>query len=77
MFSEPKVVLPGPSAVVPVESDDTAEAQPSGECPLEAVPVEVTLEASAARLKKRARDGTSLADSSTTEGARKKRKGKK
>ncbi|KAI0247403.1 PHP domain-like protein [Lactifluus subvellereus] len=77
VFSEPKVVLSGPSAVVPAESGETVEVKSSGEWPPEAAPAGVALEASAARLKKRARDGAELADSSRTEGARKKRKGKK
>jgi hypothetical protein len=76
VFSEPKVVIPGHSPVRPADSGDAVEGKPSGEGLVGAVPAEVALEASG-RQKKRAEDGVELADGSTTEGSRKKRKGKK
>jgi hypothetical protein len=76
VFSEPKVVIPGPSAVGPAEPGDAVEGKPLGEGLLEAAPAEVALEALEGRQKKRAREGVEQADSSTTEGTRKKMKGK-
>jgi hypothetical protein len=77
VFSEPKVIIPGHSAVGPADSGNAVEDKPSGEGPPEAAPAGVALEASEGQPKKRAGDGVELADGSTIEGSRKKRKRKK
>jgi hypothetical protein len=77
LFSEPKVVIPGCSAVESAEPGSAVERKLLGEGLVEAAPAEGAVEALEGRKKKRARDGVELADSSTTEGSRKKRKGKK
>ncbi|KAH9975255.1 RNase P subunit p30-domain-containing protein [Lactifluus volemus] len=77
LFSEPKVVIPGCSAVESAEPGSAVERKLLGEGLVEAAPAEGAVEALEGRKKKRVRDGVELADSSTTEGSRKKRKGKK
>ena len=87
VFSEPKLVILGTSAVEPVEGCDSGEPMPSGERLLEAKPAAVAQAVSAAagplaaqldgRQPKRARDIAEPVDCSTVGGARKKRKGRK
>ena len=84
MFSEPKLVIPGTSAVEPAEGSESVETKPpSGEQLPEAKPAAVAQAVSAApvqldgRQTKRARNVVELVDSNTVGGARKKRKGNK
>jgi hypothetical protein len=83
VFSEPKLVIPGTSAVEPAEGSESVETKPSGEQLPEAKPAAVAQAVSAApvqldeRQTKRARNVVELVDSNTVGGARKKRKGNK
>lgn len=75
VFSEPTLVIPGPSVAEPTEGSESVEEQLP-----EAKPAAVAQTVSTAPMQlqpKRARDIVELADFNTVGGARKRRKGNK
>ena len=77
VFSEPTLVIPGPSVAEPSEGSESVETKPSGEQLPEVKPASVAQIVSTAPMQpqpKRARD---IADCNIVGGARKRKKGNK